>query len=137
MTDEEQQVWSNVDELAQAYQAVVDEYKQRYDVYNELINQYGLGGDEFDEYGVAMREKYLELIQTLKDEERESLQKLYDLYYDKYLSLLKMYIGPDEGMKIGVNNLEDAGEDGDDWEGMYKMQQLKEYLQVKKNMDLM
>ncbi|XP_033639817.1 receptor-type tyrosine-protein phosphatase N2-like [Asterias rubens] len=133
MTDEEQQVWSNVDELAQAYQAVVDEYKQRYDVYNELINQYGLGGDEFDEYGVAIREKYLELIQTLKDEERESLQKLYDLYYDKYLSLLKMYSGPDEGMKIGVNNLEDAGEDGDDWEGMYKMQQLKEYLQLLHN----
>ena len=133
-TDEEIQVWSHVDDLANAYQEIVDEYKQRYAVYNQLIDQYGLGDDaEFGEYGNTMREKYTRLIKSLKVEERENLQKLYDLYYQKYLSLLTSYRSPDKGTKLGLNMLSDWEEDkNEDWEGLYKMQQLKEYLQVKR-----
>ncbi|XP_038077387.1 uncharacterized protein LOC119745236 [Patiria miniata] len=131
MTDAEAEAWATVDRLAQTYQAVLDEYQERYRAYEELVKTYGFGtDDDLNQYAAEMQRKYESVVRELQAEERENLRRLYNLYYEKYLSLLE------EETNQGATDAQDAWDieggygEGNDWKGLYKMRLLKEYLQL-------
>ncbi|XP_022079899.1 receptor-type tyrosine-protein phosphatase N2-like [Acanthaster planci] len=131
--DNEAEAWANVDHLAKAYQAVLDEYQDRYRAYEELVQKYGFGDDaELNAYAAQMQQKYKSIIRRLQAEERENLRKLYNLYYQKYLSLLEAETGGSQGQTDSQDEWVGNGGYGnnEDWKGLYKLRLLKEYLQL-------